>query len=199
MDLITLQNHNEKKLVKDVLLHPLKINKDESGTLVETLRSDWSGIYGNGREFAMQYYSQTPSGLARDEDVWHYHPDQEDRFIVVDGEIVAAVADSRKGSETEGLLNLFYMKADESPFILLIPKQTLHGYMVVSETPAILLNFPTRLYDPSEEVRIPHEEANIKLPNGEPFRWSLVRKEFPALPSDRGFSPRPAGRSVPNT
>lgn len=180
MDLITLQNQNEKTLVKDVLLHPLKINRDESGTLVETLRSDWPGIYGKGREFAMQYYSKTPSGLARDKDVWHYHQQQEDRFLVIAGEIVVAVADNRKGSETEGLLNLFYMEAEESPYILLIPKQTLHGFMVVSKDSAILLNFPTRIYDPSEEKRINHKEANIKLPDGRFFTWELVRKEFPS-------------------
>jgi dTDP-4-dehydrorhamnose 3,5-epimerase len=180
MDFITLQNQNEKVLVKDVLLHPLKVNRDESGTLVETLRSDWKNIYGKDREFAMQYYSKTPSGLARDEGVWHYHPEQEDRFLVIVGEIVAAVADNRKGSETEGLLNLFYMEADESPYILLIPKQTLHGFMVISKDSAILLNFPTRIYKASEEKRIPHEEANIKLPDGRPFLWDLVRKEFPS-------------------
>lgn len=183
MDFITLQNLSEKKLVKDVLLHPLKINRDESGTLVETLRSDWQDIYGKGREFTMQYYSKTPSGFARDEDVWHYHPNQEDRFLVVSGEIVSAVADNRKGSETEGLLNLFHMKADESPYILLIPAQTLHGFMVVSKEEAILLNFPTQIYNPSEEKRIPYREANVKLPDGDPFFWDLVRKEF--LPAGR--------------
>ena len=64
MDFITLQNSSEKKIVKDVLLHPLRVNRDESGTLVETLRSDWKNIYGEGREFAMQYYSKTPSGFS---------------------------------------------------------------------------------------------------------------------------------------
>lgn len=183
MDFIALKNKDQKTLIKDLILYPLKINKDASGSLVETLRTDWPDIYGHGREFAMQYYSKTPSGLARDEEVWHYHPDQEDRFLVVSGEIVAAVADTRKGSETEGLLNLFYMKTDEFPYILLIPKQTLHGYMVVSKDSAILLNFPTRIYDPSEEKRIPHQEANVKLPDGRIFQWDLVRKEF--LPAPR--------------
>ena len=39
-------------------MHPLKINRDKSGILVETLRSDWKEIYGKGREFAMQYFSE---------------------------------------------------------------------------------------------------------------------------------------------
>lgn len=160
-------------------MHPLKINRDESGILVETLRKDWPVIYGPGREFAMQYYSVTPPGLARDEDVWHCHPTvQEDRFLVISGEIVVAVADWREDSKTKGVLNLFHMKSDTDPYILLIPKNTLHGFMVVSKTPATLLNFPTALYNPEEEKRVPYSEADIKTEDGSTFSWDMVRKLF---------------------
>jgi len=50
--------------------------------------------------------------------------------------------------------------------------------MVVSKAPAVLLNFPTSLYNPKEEERIPYEQAKIKLPKGEMFSWDLVRKKF---------------------
>jgi dTDP-4-dehydrorhamnose 3,5-epimerase len=178
MEFITLANKDSANLVKDVLMHPLIVNRDESGILVETLRSDWKGIYGKGREFAMQYFSITKSGIARDETVWHYHPRQEDRFLVAQGEIIAAVADSREGSQTFGLLNLFHIKADADPYILLIPRETLHGFLVVSHTPCVLLNFPTLLYDAREEQRLPYEKAQIKTSDGTLFSWDHVRKEF---------------------
>lgn len=179
MGFIDISNKDKFILVKDVVMHPLKINKDESGILIETLRTDWSDIYGKSREFAMQYYSVTPSGIARDEKVWHYHPTlQEDRFLVVQGSIIVAVADNREDSSTYGLLNLFKMKGDDNPYILLIPKKVLHGFMVVSEESAILLNFPTALYNPKEERRISHEEAQVKLPDGFLFSWDRVRKEL---------------------
>ena len=133
------------------------------------------------REFAMQYYSITPSGVARDENVWHCHKRQEDRFLVIQGAVITAIADNRKKSSTNGFLNLFYMNATEDPYILLIPKETLHGFMVVSKTPTILLNFPTALYNPKDEGRIPYKEAKIKLPKGELFSWNSVRKEFSNL------------------
>lgn len=178
-ELITLQNKDRVKLIKDVILYPLKMNKDESGVLVETLRRDWKEIYGPGREFAMQYYSITPSGLARDENLWHYHPTvQEDRFLVVQGSIVAAVADNREESETKGILNLFLMKFDEDPYILLIPKRTLHGFMVISKESAVLLNFPTALYNIKEEERIKHEDAKIKFQDGSLFNWESIRNHF---------------------
>ena len=178
MNFITLKNKDETKLIKDVLLFPLKINRDESGILVETLRKDWKEIY-EGREFAMQYYSVTQSGVARDENVWHYHPTiQDDRFLVVKGEIIVAVADNREDSETRGPLNLFYMQSQVDPYILLIPKKTLHGFMVVSKEEAILLNFPTDLYNPKEEGRIPYNEAQVKQEDGSLFSWNNVREHF---------------------
>ena len=183
MDLITLENKNNHKIIKDVLMHPLRVNLDETGgVLVETLRRDWKDIYGPGREFFMQYFSITDSGLARDENVWHYHPTvQEDRFLVSQGEVVVAVADNRQDSETNGLLNLFYIKYDKDPYIVLIPKKTLHGFMVVSSGLAVLLNFPTALYNPVEEVRVGYKEANVKTTGGELFSWNLVRNKFPNL------------------
>lgn len=179
MDFITLENKSKNKLIEGMVMYPLKINRDASGVLVETLRSDWQEIYGPEREFKMQYYSITPSGSARDENIWHYHPTQEDRFLVCQGAIVVAVADNSKESDKKGLLNLFYMEADKDPYILLIPKKTLHGFMVVSEKPAILLNYPTKLYNSAEEGRVTYENAKITFPNKEAFSWEKVRKEFP--------------------
>lgn len=183
MEFITLSNKEQARIINGLVMHPLKINKDETGVLVETLRNDWSDIYDTGeRSFAMQYYSMTPPGVARDDYLWHFHPGgQEDRFLVVTGAIIAAVADTRDDSPTNGLLNLFHMQAEHDPYLLLVPKRTLHGFMVVSDVPGILLNFPTRVYDPKEEVRVPHAEATIRTTSGAPFTWNAVREAFPHL------------------
>lgn len=183
MEFITLANKASMNLIEDVLMYPLKVNRDESGILVETLRTDSKGIYGKGREFAMQYFSVTKSGIARDETVWHYHPKQEDRFLVAQGEIVVAVADNRQNLETFGMLNLFLMKADVDPYMLLIPNGTLHGFLVVSHNPGILLNFPTSLYNSQEEGRVSYDHAQIKMSDGTPFSWDIVRREFASLSS----------------
>lgn len=182
MNLISLADLNSTKLISDIIIRPLKVNRDDTGILIETLRKDWRDIYGEGREFAMQYFSRTEPGVARDEDLWHYHPTgQEDRFLVAQGEIVVAVADNRDDSPTKGLLNLFRMHSVNEPYEILIPKQTLHGFMVVSEEPAVLLNFPTRLYDPKEEGRISYNDAQVKDETGEFFSWQRVRALFPHL------------------
>jgi len=185
MEFITLKNKDKVKLIDGVMLYPLTVHPDESGgILVETLRKDWQGIYGENREFFMQYYSETDSGIARDESVWHLHPTyQEDRFLLAKGEIVVAIADQREASLTKGLLNLFHVTSRIDPYIVLIPHNTLHGFMVVSQEPAILMNYPTGLYNPKEEGRVPYNQAQVKTSEGELFSWDLVRKEFPNLSS----------------
>ncbi len=177
MEFINLKNKNDFKIIKDVVMHPLKVNKDESGVLVETLKTNWEDIYGSGREFSMQYYSITPPGLARDEDVWHFHPTvQEDRMGVIQGEVIIAIADKRENSETKDVINLFRVNALEDPYLLLIPKNTFHAFFVSSKEPAILINFPTALYNPEEEGRMPFEKADVRIEDGTPFSWDLVRK-----------------------
>ncbi len=177
----TLDLKNQNNLIADVICYPLKVNRDASGILVETLKTNWSEVFGNERPFAQNYYSLTPSGTARDENVWHQHPNQEDRFVVIQGDIVVAIYDWRKESQTYGKLNLFKMgesEGDDGQYLLLIPKNTLHGFCVISKKSALLLNFPTLLYNPQEEGRISHQEAEVKTDDGTLFTWEKVRKSF---------------------
>jgi len=177
MEFITLKNKDSIKIIKDVVIYPLKVNNDESGVLVETLKTNWPEIYGPGREFAMQYYSITPSGIARDENEWHFHPTvQEDRMGVIQGEVIIAIADKREGSETKDVINLFKINALNDPYLVLIPKNTYHAFLVSSKEPAILINFPTALYNPKEEGRMPFDKADVRLPDGTLFSWDLVRE-----------------------
>lgn len=179
MEFITI--FNQKDLISDVVLYPLRVNRDERGILVETLKVDWPEVFNINRPFAQNYYSITNSGVARDEEVWHYHLSQEDRFVVIQGDIVVALYDWRKKSPTYDRLDLFKMgesEGEDGQYLLIIPTNTLHGFCVVSPKPAILLNFPTLLYNPSEEGRISHREAGVRFPDGEPFTWEAVRSYF---------------------
>ena len=75
---------NKKGLIEGVILRKLTVHGDPTGSLVETLRSDWQDVFDNNKlGFAMQYISTTPPGIARDEDMWHVHKFQKDRFICV--------------------------------------------------------------------------------------------------------------------
>lgn len=163
---------NQRDLIEGVILRKLIIHKDPTGSLVETLRSDWQDVYNLGDlNFAMQYMSITPSGIARDEHMWHVHKYQKDRFICLSGKIITAVYDPRRSSKSVGKLNLFAMgpASENEMYLLVIPEETYHGFMVVSNEPGYLLNFPTKLYNPKDEGRVANK--------GE-FNWEIVRKDF---------------------
>jgi len=164
--------NNQKNLIDGVILRKLTIHKDPTGSLVETLRSDWQDVFNDSDlSFTMQYMSITPSGIARDEDMWHVHKFQKDRFICVSGKIITAIYDPRKSSKTKGQLNLFVMSPqnENEMCMVVIPEETYHGFIVVSNESGYLLNFPTQLYNPQDEGRINN--------NGE-LNWQEVRKDY---------------------
>lgn len=167
--------------IEGVTLRGLQVNRDPRGTLTELLRSDWPDVYGPEMPFAQSYLSTTGPGVARDEDRWHVHQHQTDRFYCISGQIVVAIADARASSATAGRIMLVELTADsDAPASLMvtIPPGTLHGFVVASEAPASLMNFPNRLYDPSDEGRLPFADAGITFPDGTPFTYDAVRAIF---------------------
>ena len=120
IDLINL--NNQTNLISGVIIYPLKINRDESGILSEVLKSNWKQVFSSKRSFAQCYYSVTPKGEIRDRDKWHVHPTkQEDRFVVIKGDIITAIYDSRPKSSTYQRLNLFLMgeaNGDKGQYLL---------------------------------------------------------------------------------
>lgn len=177
----TLHNHKSHKLIHDVILHPLKVNSDPRGTLTETLKTTWNNIYDHDKlPFTQMYYSVTKPNTARDIDKWHFHPGgQQDRFGVIAGDIVVCIYDDRDGSKTKGTLNLFAMgesQGNSGQYLLLVPKRTYHGFLVVSKKDAILFNYPSRLYDPEQEHRLPF--IDYKLSDNSVFDWQKVKQAY---------------------
>jgi dTDP-4-dehydrorhamnose 3,5-epimerase len=164
--------------IAGVTLRDLRVNRDPRGTLTELLRADWPDLYGGEMPFAQVYTSTTALGVARDEDRWHVHRHQTDRFYCLAGRIVVAISDARAGSATRGQVMLVELAAGTdapAPLVVTIPPGTLHGFVVTSAGPATLLNFPNRLYDPTDEGRLPFADARVELPDGSPFSYDAVR------------------------
>lgn len=167
--------------IEGAVLHGLTTHRDPRGTLTELLRSDWPDVYGETMPFAQVYTSTTGPGVARDIDQWHVHQHQTDRFYCVRGRIVVAIADPRPDSPTEGNLMLVELAAEPdgpAPMLVTIPPGTLHGFVVTSEEPATLLNFPNRIYDASDEGRTPFAEANVTFQDGTAFDYDAVRRWY---------------------
>jgi dTDP-4-dehydrorhamnose 3,5-epimerase len=164
--------------IHDVVVHGLTTHRDPRGTLTELLRIDWSDVYGETMPFKQVYTSTTSPGVARDIDKWHVHQHQTDRFYCVQGRIVVAIADPREDSPSKGKVMLVELAAQAdgpAPQLVTIPPRTLHGFVVTSDGPATLLNFPNQLYDPSDEGRFDFAEAGVVFPDGAPFDYEAVK------------------------
>lgn len=183
MDVEFLSYKNQKKLIDGVVVYKLEIHRDPRGLLVETLKQDWTDVFHRpDLQFGQSYFSVTNPGFARDEDKWHVHPKkQTDRFVIVGGSAVVALYDWRAKSPTKDILNLFVMgevNADDNQYLLLIPKNVLHGFCTVGKKSCALVSYPDQSYDPTEEGRIPFSEVNAALQNGTPFGWDIIRDQF---------------------
>ncbi|HXY47352.1 MAG TPA: hypothetical protein VEK13_05605 [Thermoplasmata archaeon] len=167
-------------------IHPVPrvFHGDPRGFLVETLRVDDPA--GAGSHFRMSYTSLTRPGQFRDADRWHVHEVQTDRFIVLLGEMILALCDRRRDSPTRDRLAVVRMvgapyvdraatgASSEPPsFLVPIPPGVLHCIGNLSSEPFVLQNFPTELYNPQDEGRVPF--AELPIPSlGRPFSWDLV-------------------------
>lgn len=151
-------------MIDGVKERALEVNTDERGHLVEVFREDWD-IY--DPKPAMSYYSMSYPGIIR---AWHRHTEgQVDHFVCPQGRIKIGVYDDRAGSPTREELNTFVVGEHEQRAVR-IPGACWHGFKVVGDEPAMLLNFPTALYDyddPDEE-RLPYDTDEIPLDWEEP-------------------------------
>lgn len=146
-------------MIEGVQTRELQTNADERGHLVEMFREDWD-MYDPAP--AMSYYSMTYPGIVR---AWHRHTrGQVDHFICPKGRIKVGIYDEREDSSTHGELNTFVI-GEHNPQAIRIPGACWHGFKAIGDEPALLVNFPTNLYeyeDPDEE-RLPYDTEKIPL------------------------------------
>ncbi|MBI3961507.1 MAG: dTDP-4-dehydrorhamnose 3,5-epimerase family protein [Deinococcus sp.] len=148
-------------MIRDVQLKPLTAHADERGYLMEILRTDDEIFEGFGQCYVAKNYP----GVVR---AWHYHRLQTDYFVCVHGMIKVALYDLREDSSTRGEVNEFFLGEDHR-VVLKIPVGVYHGYKTVGTEPSLLLNFPTRPYNPQEpdEYREPYNSPEI------PYSWEI--------------------------
>lgn len=146
-------------MIDGVKIKSLKVIPDERGRLMEMLRSDDEIFI----KFGQAYITTAYPGVVK---AWHYHKVQTDHFVTICGMMKVVLYDNREGSPTYGKINEFFM-GDQNPILVSIPPLVLHGFKCISSSEAILINFPTEVYqyENPDEFRIhPHD-------NDIPYHW----------------------------
>lgn len=146
-------------MIKDVEVKQLKLIPDERGRLMEILRCD-EEIF---EKFGQVYLTTTYPGVVK---AWHFHKKQDDFIVCVKGMLKLVLYDDREGSLTKGEVNQFFI-GDYTPVLVKVPKMIYHGWKCVSAEEALVINVPTKAYNPAEpdEYRVdPHK-------NDIPYKW----------------------------
>lgn len=91
---------------------------------------------------------------------FHFHRHQTDLWVPATGMFQVALVDLRADSPTFGRKNTMYVGAMK-PWQILIPPGVGHGYKVIGEASGMLIYMTNRLYDPSDEGRIPYNDPSI--------------------------------------
>lgn len=150
-----------KELIAGVQTRKLRLIPDERGFLMEMLRSDWPEF----DRFGQSYVTACYPGVIK---AWHYHKKQWDHFVCVHGMAKVVLYDSRENSPTKGYVNEFHIGL-LNPMLIKIPPLVYHGFTAEGNQPALIVNFPTELYnyEQPDEHRLPYNDPSI------PYDWSV--------------------------
>jgi dTDP-4-dehydrorhamnose 3,5-epimerase len=147
-------------MIDGVKVKKLRVIPDERGRLMEILRSD-EEIY---EKFGQIYITAAYPGVVK---AWHYHREQTDHLVCVSGMMKIVLYDARESSSTNGEVNEFFCGI-HNPLLIKVPKGIYHGFKCISDTEALVINIPDKLYDydSPDEFRVdPHK-------NDIPYDWA---------------------------
>jgi dTDP-4-dehydrorhamnose 3,5-epimerase len=141
----------------------------DNGYLTEIWRDDWD--LGPGTLAQVFQVVIEAHGLS----AWHVHRNATDRLFANHGLLKIVLFDARRGSPTEGRINVFRCGTPR-PMLVVVPPGVWHGTQNLSAESALLLNLPDRAYAyedpdhwrlPPDTDRIPYSFAAAMRPDGE--------------------------------
>jgi dTDP-4-dehydrorhamnose 3,5-epimerase len=146
-------------LIDGVKVNQLKVIPDERGRLMEILRSDDELFEKFGQVYITTIYPGVVKG-------WHFHKNQSDNVVCVQGMIKLVLYDRREDSPTFN--NVVELNCGiHNPVLVHIPADVCHGWMCFGPEEAIVVNIPTEPYNyenPDEHRIDPHD-------NEIPYEW----------------------------
>ena len=141
-------------MIDGVVVKELVTHTDERGFFREIIRVT-DDLFGEG--FGQWSHSLMYPGTAK---AWHVHRRQTDWWYIGLGTLKVALFDTRPESSTHGQLVELFMGEDHPAQVVKIPPGVAHGCKAING-PAHLFYITSRIYDPADEGRIPHDSPEI--------------------------------------
>lgn len=144
----------EPSMIDGVEAKDLETHTDERGFFRELIRAD-DAFFGEG--FGQWSHSVMFDGIVK---AWHLHRVQTDWWYVAGGVLRVGLFDTRAQSQTYRRTMDFLMGDLQPSRVLKIPPGVAHGCKTV-QGPVSLFYVTSHVYDPSDELRIPHDDPEI--------------------------------------
>ena len=135
--------------IKELVTHP-----DERGFFRELIRATDPFFAGGFGQWSQSFV------LHNVVKAWHLHREQIDWWYVPLGLLKVALHDLRDGSPTRGETMELFLGDSHPPRIVRIPPGVAHGCKVLSAS-AHLFYMTSKIYNPSDELRVPHDDPKI--------------------------------------
>jgi dTDP-4-dehydrorhamnose 3,5-epimerase len=141
-------------MIEGVEIKELVTHLDERGYFREILRVN-DPIFPEG--FGQWSHSLMYAGVAK---AWHIHKVQIDWWYVGGGVLKVALHDTRPASKSYRETMELLMGDNQPAKLLRIPPGVAHGCKCL-DGPAHLFYITSRIYNPQDEGRIPHDDPSI--------------------------------------
>jgi dTDP-4-dehydrorhamnose 3,5-epimerase len=141
-------------MIDGVVVQKLLTHADERGFFREIIRVT-DGFFTEG--FGQWSHSLMFGGVIK---AWHLHQVQTDWWYVTGGVLRVGLHDLRPQSPTHGVTMDFLLGDLQPAGLLKIPPGVAHGCKVI-QGPANLLYVTSNVYNPQDELRIPHDDPAI--------------------------------------
>lgn len=144
------------KLIAGVAIYPTVVHADDRGSLTEVHNTAWN------------VHSEPISHVVRigirpgKVKGWSKHIRNDDRTMVMSGEVKVVLYDDRPDSPTYRQINELFL-GPHNLGLLVIPHSVYHAVQNIGTSDALLINFPTRPYDyeSPDKYRLPLENDVI--------------------------------------
>ncbi len=137
--------------IPGVLLTPLKIVRDERGSVMHFLREGRAPF----TRFGEVYFSTVNPGVTKG---WKRHARSTSNMAVVSGAMRFWIRDERDGSPARGAAETYELApAEGKSFLLTIPPGVAYAWRCAGEGAAIVCNGATVAWEPDESVNLPLE------------------------------------------
>lgn len=139
--------------IDGVTIKELVTHADDRGFFRELVRAT-DGFFAEG--FAQLNHAVAHTGIAK---AWHLHARQTEWVYVATGLLKFALHDTREASPTFRVTRELLL-GEQFPRVVRIPPGVAHGLRVIGG-PVHMFYLASRTYDPSDELRIPHDDPTI--------------------------------------